>query len=89
MTVPAITVLALVAGFGSGLLFFRSLELNARLWLSGAKPWLPLLLHVGRLAALAGLLLLAVRFGALPLLASFAGLLLARHLVTRPGRGPA
>ena len=84
---------AVEAGVGAlgglllGLGFFGALRFNLDLYLAGGKVWRGALLHVVRLAALAGGLALISRAGALALVAAFAGFLFAREIATRrPGR---
>ncbi|ACI97808.1 ATP synthase subunit I [Rhodospirillum centenum] len=76
---------ALAAGLAGGVIYFRALRLNARLWLAGRGVALPLLLHAGRLLLAGGLFVLAAQAGAAALLAGFAGFLAARRLTVRPG----
>jgi F1F0 ATPase subunit 2 len=74
------------AGFGAGavcgFLYFQGLWWQSRL-LAGGRPGRALLLTAGRLVLLGGALALAVRAGALPLLAMPLGILVARTAVIR------
>ncbi|MGO9544619.1 MAG: ATP synthase subunit I [Rhodomicrobium sp.] len=77
------------AGLVSGLLYFLALRRTAILFARG-RGWLaPIALTLGRIAAAALLLALAAKLGAAPLLAAFAGFLLARavalHVAGRLG----
>lgn len=76
-------VLYFAAGIGLGLLYFRGLWWNARLFSSGASATTVIALGVARFALLAGFLALASREGAAPLLAIALGLLVGRALVMR------
>jgi F1F0 ATPase subunit 2 len=73
----------LAAGMALGVLYFRSLWWSARLLVSGRRMAMVVSLTIGRFAVLGGLLLLASREGALPLLAVVLGLLIARSAVMR------
>ncbi len=75
-------LLAAAAGFGVGLAYFGMLARNLDLYLEG-RPVSGAALQAGRLVVVAGILLAAVQFGAVPLLACAAGLLMARHVVLR------
>ncbi len=76
-------VLHLAAGFGLGLLYFRSVWWNARLFASGGRVTTAIAFGLGRFILLGGLLALAALEGALPLLAMALGVLVARPLVMR------
>jgi len=65
-------------GFGLGILYFRNLRENARLWVEGEGRLRPALLHVARLLLAALVFALIARAGAAPLLASFFGFVLSR-----------
>ena len=73
----------LVAGTLLGLLYFRGLWWNARLFAAGGHATTSILLMVGRIALLGGLLTLASLEGAAHLLAMALGVLIARALVMR------
>ena len=69
-------------GIGAGLLHFLLLRWNARLFFTeGALHAIGV--QVLRLAALAGVLLLAARLGAMPLLLTALGVMIARQIVVR------
>ena len=72
--------LAALAGLALGVAFWAALRPMLRSWLAGARRRAIAFLLV-RVVLIVGLLGVAARHGAWPLLASFAGLLLARHLV--------
>jgi N-ATPase, AtpR subunit len=77
------------AGFGFGLLYFAALERTVSLFVAGCG-WLgPLAFTLGRIATVGIFLGLAAKLGAVSLLATFAGFLLARtvalHAATRAG----
>lgn len=75
--------LALLAGAGGGLVFFRLLALNTRLYAAG-KAGQATSLHLGRLAVTALLFIATARLGgALPLIALLAGFLAVRPLLMR------
>ena len=73
----------LIAGILLGLVYFRGLWWNARLFTAGGHAPTAILLMVGRIALLGGLLTLASLEGAAPLLAMALGVLIARALVMR------
>ncbi len=76
-------VLHLGAGFGVGLLYFRGVWWNARLFASGGRVPTAIALGLGRFIILGGLMALAALEGALPLLAMALAVLIARPLVMR------
>ena len=82
-------VLHLATGFGLGLLYFRGVWWNARLFASGSPVTTAIALGLGRFIILGGLLALAALEGALPLLATSLGVVIARPLVMRRVRGAA
>ncbi len=73
----------LAAGIGLGVLYFRSLWWNIRLFTLGGRATTAIALIIGRLALLGGLLTLASLEGALPLLGMALGVLVARFAVMR------
>jgi F1F0 ATPase subunit 2 len=86
--IPALVGLAfwLAAGALIGAIYFWALQWNARLFAAGPRLPAAFALQLARFAVLGGALaLVAVRFGALPLLVATAGLLLARTAVIRMG----
>jgi hypothetical protein len=87
MSVLALGAIAPILGFAAaGLLvgcgYFAALRRSAQAIVAGALT-APLALAALRIAAVLLLLGAAVRFGALPLLAAFGGLMLARGLLMR------
>jgi F1F0 ATPase subunit 2 len=76
----------LAAGIGLGVLYFRGLWWNVRLFAMADHLPASIALMVGRIALLGGLLALASLEGALPLLAMTLGVLVARALVMRRTR---
>lgn len=79
-------LLAAVAGFGCGLCYFAAVRQTATR-LVVQHDWLGCsALTLGRLVAVAAGLAAAAHLGALTLLASFAGFLLARGFALRPSR---
>ncbi len=78
-----LTSLMAFAGLLFGLLYFAVLKRSVTLFV-GTKGWGgPLTLTLGRIAAVAGFLFVAAKFGAEPLLAAFVGFLMARALSLR------
>ena len=73
----------LALGFAAGTLFFALLRWNAALYMRGGAPVLAVAIQLVRLSALAGVLALVALHGALPLLLTAAGLLIARPIVFR------
>ena len=76
-----VTGLAAVAGFGAGLLHFRSLRPIAARIVAGERR--AFAMQLARLAGLGGFLLISAQGGAYPLLAAFAGILAGRWYVLR------
>ena len=73
----------LIAGSLLGLVHFRGLWWNARLFTAGGRATTAILLMVGRIALLGGLLTLASLEGAAPLLVTALGVLIARAVIVR------
>ncbi len=73
----------LAAGIALGVLYFRAVWWNARLFALGARATATIALMIGRFALLAGLLTLASLEGAVPLLVMAFGVLIARSAVMR------
>jgi hypothetical protein len=71
------------AGALAGLLYFGLLRWNTTLYLGGERAGLGAALHIVRLGALTALLVLTATCGALPLLLTALGVLIARPLVMR------
>jgi F1F0 ATPase subunit 2 len=86
MTQNLAPALALSAGILLGLAYFACLRLTAEQFAAGAGWAQPFLLTLARLAGAAAALALAARWGALPLLAGFAGFLLSRGIALRRAR---
>lgn len=70
-------------GFMAGALFFALLRWNAMLYVRGGSLARALGLQAIRLAAMGGLLIVVALHGALPLLLTALGLLIARPVVLR------
>jgi len=75
-----------VAGFGFGVAYFAALRRTTDLFGAGGGRFVPVALTIGRLAGALVLFGVAARLGALPLLASFLGFLLARTVALRAAR---
>jgi F1F0 ATPase subunit 2 len=73
----------LALGLGLGLVYFRGLWWNARLFASKGRAAMAVGLVLGRFVLLGGLLTLASLEGALPLLATALGVLIGRSVVMR------
>ena len=73
----------LVAGTGLGIVYFSAIQWNARLLALGHHAGTGIALIIIRLVLLGGLLTLASREGAMPLLALALGVLIARPVVLR------
>lgn len=80
-------LIALPIGFAAGLAYFAALRRTAGLFLAGNGWARPVALTIARIAAMALLLGLAARTGALPLLGVFLGFLLARAQALRTRNG--
>ena len=76
-------VFFLAFGFTAGALFFALLRWNTWLYMRGGSLALPIALQAVRVAAVGGLLVLTALHGALPLLLTALGLLIARPVVLR------
>jgi F1F0 ATPase subunit 2 len=73
----------IAAGIVAGILYFRCLEWNVRLFSEGGGGTVTIVLIVGRVALLGGMLGLASHQGALPLLMMALGVFIARFAITR------
>jgi hypothetical protein len=73
----------LILGFTAGILFFALLRWNTLLYTRGDGVALGVAVQMARLAATGGFLALVSLHGALPLLLTTLGLLIARPLVLR------
>ncbi|HME27772.1 MAG TPA: ATP synthase subunit I [Acetobacteraceae bacterium] len=74
--------LCFAAGVAVGLLHFLLLRWNTRLFITAGVPR-AIGIQALRLVVLAGVLLLAARFGAVPLLLTALGVMMARQIVVR------
>ena len=77
---------ATLAGLVVGLVHFAALWWSIELYSAGQGQLAAVALTLGRIAGTIVFLGLAARFGALPLLSSFLGFLLARMLALRVAR---
>jgi hypothetical protein len=83
---PELTILMAGIGLAFGSVYFSALR-RAVTQFVGGKGWIgPLALTLGRIGAAVGLLLVATKLGAAPLLGTFIGFLMARALALRAGR---
>ncbi len=73
----------LAAGIVAGTLYFRALWWNARRFAAGERVATTIALMIGRFVVLGGILLLASLEGAMPLLTTALGILIARAAVMR------
>ena len=73
-------------GFGAGYLHWSGLRHNVNAYLDGGRLALALLIHAGRFLVTIAVLVAAVQFGAIALLAALAGFLLSRLTVRKIGR---
>jgi len=73
----------LLVGFAAGTLYFALLRWNTILYAQTGRLWVAIATHVSRLATLTGLLTLVALHGAMPLLLTALGLLIARPVVMR------
>ncbi len=81
--VVAVAPPAILVGLIVGLAYFRGLRFTANLFVEGRGWALLLALTLVRLAGVIAVLLLAVRFGAVALMACFLGFLMARMIAVR------
>ena len=72
-----------LAGLGLGTLYFHALRRTADLIVRGGRPLLGLALTFARLGMIAAGFYMAVQLGGGPLLATLAGVLIAKVLVLR------
>jgi N-ATPase, AtpR subunit len=77
-----------LAGFVFGIAYFGAVQRTATLFAAGSGWLAPAALTIARIAAAATLLAYAAKLGAAPLLAAFAGFLLARAVALRAARRP-
>jgi hypothetical protein len=73
----------IAAGIVAGILYFRCLAWNVRLFSEGGSATMTIVLMAGRIALLGGMLGLASLQGALPLLLMALGVFIARLAITR------
>jgi F1-F0 ATPase (N-ATPase) AtpR subunit len=76
-----------MAGLAFGLAYFAALHHSVGLYAGRRGRLLPAALTVGRIAAAIAFFGIAVRFGAMALIAGFAGFVLARTVALRWVRG--
>lgn len=75
-------------GFLAGIAYFAALNRTVALYLTGTSRWRSVGAHLLRIAAVLTFFSLIVQLGAQPLLAAFAGLLIARPVAMRVLRPP-
>jgi hypothetical protein len=78
---PLEAALFLFLGLTAGALFFALLRWNTSLYMSGGSVAFALAIQAARIAAVGGLFALTALHGALPLLLTALGLLIARPIV--------
>ncbi|HVY57767.1 MAG TPA: ATP synthase subunit I [Xanthobacteraceae bacterium] len=83
---PELAALMALAGLVFGLIYFAALKRSVSLLVGGSGFLGPLALTLGRIGAAAALLVVAAKLGAAPLLAAFAGYLMARGVALRAER---
>ncbi len=79
---------SLAGGLVAGTLYFALLRWNTMLYARAGRIWVAIAMHVSRLGTLAGVLTLIALHGALPLLLTALGLLIARPVVMRWATSP-
>ena len=67
----------------AGTISFLLLWVNVRLYAAPVSAWRAIALHAARVGTLAVVLVVIARAGAIPLLATLAGILIARSIVLR------
>jgi F1F0 ATPase subunit 2 len=77
------TLFYLALGFAAGTLFFALLHWNTRLYMRGGSVAFAVALQGVRVVSVGGVLVLIALLGALPLLLTALGLLIARAVVLR------
>lgn len=82
----AAALLFLPVGVTLGLAFFLSLRANTRLYVTGGNVAAAIAVHFARFLGAGGAFFLISTQGAAALIGAFAGFLLARLAVVRPGR---
>jgi F1F0 ATPase subunit 2 len=83
MDANGMSVAYLAAGILAGILYFQCLAWTVRLFAEGGSAAKAIVLMIGRIAVLGGLLALASRQGALPLLMMALGVFIARFVTIR------
>jgi F1F0 ATPase subunit 2 len=83
MDANGMSMIYLIAGIAAGLLYFKCLAWTVRLFAEGGGATKAIVLMIGRIAVLGGLLALASRQGALPLLMMALGVFIARCVIIR------
>jgi hypothetical protein len=82
----ALMVIMAIAGLVFGSLYFAALKRSVTLFVGGCRWLRPLALTLGRMTAAAAFLFIVAKLGAAPLLAAFAGFLVARAFALREQR---
>jgi hypothetical protein len=75
-----------IAGLAFGCAYFAALRRTVDVYVAGRHRFVPAILTLARVAGATVFLVVAVQFGALPLLAAFLGFLVARALALRAAR---
>jgi F1F0 ATPase subunit 2 len=83
MDANGMSMVYLAAGIAAGILYFKCLAWTVRLFATGGGATKAIVLMIGRIALLGGLLALASRQGALPLLMMALGVFIARFVMVR------
>jgi hypothetical protein len=86
MTGAALAFAAALVGLPFGIVYFAALHRTVELYTHARSGFVAAALILGRLAGAVVLFGLAAKLGALPLLSSFLGFLLARWLALRAAR---
>jgi len=80
---------ALAGGSAFGAVYFAALRRTADTYVAGRGWMAPAALTLGRIVTAGGFFALVASFGAMPLLISFLGFLVARSLAVRAAKEPA
>jgi F1F0 ATPase subunit 2 len=83
MDANGMSMVYLAAGIAAGILYFKCLAWTVHLFAMGGGATKAIVLMIGRIALLGGLLALASRQGALPLLMMALGVFIARFVMVR------
>ena len=86
MTGVSLVSAAVLVGLVFGLVYFAAVLRTVQLYIKGRSRFAMIALTLGRIAVAIAFFSLAARLGALPLLSSFLGFLLARVLALRVAR---